>query len=64
MLKMYRKRGNTAVEIRNNDNLIISRTKIKLIVGSSHMVLNRLHFVAKKVEIILISENKIGKIVI
>ena len=37
-----------AVEIRNNDNAIISRTKNKLIVGSPPMALDKLNFVLKE----------------
>ena len=55
-LKTFRKRCNRAVEIRNNDNSIISRTKNKLIIGSPLMALDKLDFVAKKVETISISQ--------
>ena len=55
LLKCFRKRY---VEIRNNDNAIISRTKNKLIIGSPLMALDKLDFVAKKVETISISQRK------
>ena len=60
LLKTFRKRCNRVVEIRNNDNSIISRTKNKLIIGSPLMALDKLDFVAKKVETISISQRKLA----
>ena len=50
LLKTFRNGCNIADDIRNNDTTIISRTKHKLIVGSPLMTLDKLDFVANKVE--------------
>ena len=61
ILKTLKKRCNRAVEIRNNDNAIISRTINKLIVGSPLMVLDKLDFVAKKLETFFILQRQLAK---
>ena len=60
LLITYRKRYNRAIEIRNNDNAIFNWTKNKLRVGSPLMVLDKLDFVAKKVETISIPQRKLA----
>ena len=52
-LKTFRKRCSRAVEIRNNDNAVISRTKNKLIVRSPLMALDKLDFVTKKLKLFI-----------
>ena len=55
-----RKRYIRAVEIRTNENTVRGHVKNQLIVGSPLMVLDKLDFVAKKVETISISQRKLA----